>query len=366
MPRRMGLGSAVRITAAAVATAIAFGAASGMTFAVFTGAASSAGPTITTKRVFPAVRGGPAWVVQDSSGGGAGVVADAPLAINNDNRYPTSAGTWPVAFAANEYIDFDMNAPLPGGMPIVGATFNYSWRTAGGAAGNTCVQYETRNRTTGTIISTHAFNPADCTSAGITRAIALPELTSSDLANGVRVRVYHRHPSNRGSDTDIATITGTGYSAFTLYPVQHIDASVAVPVTTVWPFSASDGVAYTSNSTWTAAQNAGRYLRLTYPGYVPAGAVVTGATFTHRFRGLAGGSPCFSLDVYSGATFLANHVGPCPPVGAGYQTTTIPLPEINTVAEANSVVIRLYQWTPGGARRTETDEASVGVNWSLT
>jgi hypothetical protein len=354
----------------AFVVAFTVGAGTGVTFAAFTTTASSAGPTITTKRIFPIARGGPAWQVTDFTGGGAGVVSDAPLAINNDNRFPTTAGAWPVAFSAAAYLEFDMNAPLPGGQPVTGANFNYSWRTVGGGGSTTCYYFETRNGTTNAVIATHGSSaaPVACTTTGATVVTALPELTSSDLANGARVRVYHRNSAGVGSDTDIATITGSALSAFTLYPNSMTDMSVASPgVVTPWSLKTADGISYTSASNLAVAYSATRYLQLTYPAYVQAGTTVTGATFTHTFRdagGAGGPNACFFIGVYTGVTLLATHGSQAVPycnATAAYATTVIPLPEIDTIAEGNSVVVRIYEWTPGGTRKILEDQASVSV-----
>lgn len=354
----------------ALVMGFAIGASTGVTFAAFTGSVSSPGPSVTTKRVFPASRGGPAWEISDFSGGGAGVVADDPLAINNDNRFPTTAGNWPVAFAAAEYLDFDLSSPLPGGMAITGANFNWSWRTVGGGGSTTCYYFDVRNKTTGFVYATHGSPaaPVDCTTSGATTITALPELTNSDQANGVRVRVYHSNSAGVGSDTDIATITGTGYSAFTLYPDSQTDASVAVPITTTWSLDAADGIFYTTASKWLPVASTARYLALTYPSNVQAGATVTGATFTHTFKDAGGTAACFYIGVYSGATLLATHGSGAVPYcnnTAAFATTVIALPEINTVARGNSVVVRIYEWTPGGTRKIQEDLASVGVAYYL-
>ena len=127
--------------------------------------------------------------------------------------------------------------------------------------------------------------------------------------------------------------------------------------------------AYASSSGWSTSFSAGRYLRLRFPAYVPAGSTVSGATFTHTYRSeTAGDTTCYYVEVYGGATLLATHGSPASPVScsssASWTTDTVPLPEVDTVTRANDLRLVLYVRNSGG-RRSLHQLATVGVDWSL-
>ena len=104
--------------------------------------------------------------------------------------------------------------------------------------------------------------------------------------------------------------------------------------------------AYVSAASLPTSFTDSRYLELTFPAYVAAGSAVSGAEFRHRYRSAAdGGTTCYYFEVYSGAALLATHGDAASPVscaGSSYVAETVALPEIDTVAEANSVTIRLF------------------------
>jgi hypothetical protein len=131
--------------------------------------------------------------------------------------------------------------------------------------------------------------------------------------------------------------------------------------------SVSDG-AYISSTGWSTSFDSSRYLDLTFPAYVPTGSVVTGGTFRHSYRSATGGdTTCYYFEVYNGATLLATHGSSGSPVscnaGTTYVTDVISLPEVNTVAEANNLTVRLYVSNSGG-RRSLHQLATLGVDYS--
>lgn len=151
-----------------------------------------------------------------------------------------------------------------------------------------------------------------------------------------------------GSFTYTPNAGFSGTDSFTYRTTNGTYNSSAATVT----ISVED--AYMSAAIWPTAFDSSRYLELTFPGYVAAGSNVTGAEFRHRYRSAsAGDSTCHYFEVYSGATLLATHGGPGSPVScnatASYLTDTVVLPEIDTVAEANAVTIRLFVRNSGAA-----------------
>jgi len=130
----------------------------------------------------------------------------------------------------------------------------------------------------------------------------------------------------------------------------------------------SDG-AYISSSGWSSSFVGSRYLDLTFPAYVAAGSLVTGATFRHDYRSAtAGDTTCYYFEVYSSATLLATHGSAGAPVScnstSSYVSDAIALPEVDTVAEANLLTIRLYVKNSGG-RQSAHRTADLGIVSSL-
>ena len=85
---------------------------------------TNGGPgTYVSKRIFPGVRSSAAWNVRDASGGSAETNSDDTLSYSD--ALVTTTGNWATAFASNRYVEFDFNAPRPGGVTVSSAQFNY-------------------------------------------------------------------------------------------------------------------------------------------------------------------------------------------------------------------------------------------------
>ncbi len=384
MARRVGLSAAVRTTAVAVAAAVAFGAAGGMTFANFAGTASSAGPTVSTKRIFTGARTTSAWDIHDQSGGVASAVdtsgalafADTPTA-----RTTTTGSAWLTAFSLGRYLEFRMNSALPGGIPVTGAAFNFNFATTvGGTTAN--YYFDVRDGATGTVVlATHGSQAAPIGSASTTLmgfTTTLPELTNSDLVNGVRIRVYLWTPGAPGTTsrtrTDVATVSGTGYAPFVMYPASYTDVSGGA-VSAPWELAGADGVAYQSANVWPTSLRAARYIDLTFPAYVPTGASITQVQFTHTFKDISATNPnqAYFYEVVFGGTVIATYGSLTTPFTSnatnGFLTFVINLPEVDTVPEANGVVIRMHGSNTGGGmggRYSLEDAGLLSVTYSLT
>ncbi len=124
-----------------------------------------------------------------------------------------------------------------------------------------------------------------------------------------------------------------------------------------------------SGSGWATSFSGTRYLALRMPAYVPAGAVVTAATFAHGYRSAsAADTICYYFEVYSGAALLGTHGSAGSPAsctsGAAFQAESFSLPEVDTAAKANSVVIKLYL-KDSGAARSQHSLATLQVTYSL-
>jgi hypothetical protein len=97
--------------------------------------------------------------------------------------------------------------------------------------------------------------------------------------------------------------------------------------------------------------------------------VITSATFRHEYRSAtAGDTTCYYFEVYSGATLLATHGSAGSPVSCNattsYASDAVALPEVDTVAEANTVTIKLFVRNSGG-RASQHRIATLGITSSL-
>jgi hypothetical protein len=311
-----------------------------------------------------------AWDLRDASSG-TEANSSSTSAFADALTFPT--GLWPTAFNSANYLEFNANAPLPAGFAVSGAAFNIKY--AAGAAGDTaCYWFEVRRASTGAVIGTHGSTgaPVDCTTGTTQKAVSTPiaELNTTDLANDARIRVYGRESGARPFTVDLGTISGsTPSTAFTLYASSVTDASTGTPTTTPWSLAASGGTAFTTAVNWPAAFDATRYLKLTFPSYVPATATVSGGTFKMNYHPTtAGKNACYYFEVYSGATLIGTHGSTGTPVSCNstttYTTDSVPLPEINTPARANGAIVKTYYWISGnGVRTTDHDLVTLSVNY---
>ena len=158
-----------------------------------------------------------------------------------------------------------------------------------------------------------------------------------------------------------------GYSGTDTFTYAATDGYLTSPDTTVTITIAS--TAYVSSSGWSTTFDSSRYLKLTFPAYVPAGSVVTSATFRHEYRSeTAGDTTCYYFEVYDGATLLATHGSAGSPISCNattsYASDAFVLPEVNTAAKADNVSIKLYVRNSGG-RSSQHKTATLGINYSL-
>lgn len=191
---------------------------------------------IGAKAIFSGERVTSGFDVRDAS---SGVETDrsSTFALAGDGRSTTTAA-WPASFASDRYLQFDMNAPLPGGLSVSSPVFRMTF--ASGAAGATaCVYLEVRSISTGFLLATYgsAGTPAACVTgtspATLTQAIAA--ITSTDLSNDLRIRVFGRDSGTTAMNVDEARVTGSTPSVgFSLYPVRYTDAAGSSPVTLPW------------------------------------------------------------------------------------------------------------------------------------
>jgi len=311
-----------------------------------------------------------AWDLRDASAGGTELNASDPSAFSADGRTMTTTPP-PATFRANRYLQIDFNGPVPASAITSSASFDF--RFAAGRAGSTaCFYFDVRRASTNAVIATHgsAAAPVGCVTGTGQSAFstALSEVSTGTVASDLRLRVYMRATGSVAPAVDLATVRLTGpLGTATLYDVDLGDRLGGATVDAGWPLAAQGGNVYRSASLWSPAFSASRYLRLTAPSYVPAGATVTGASFVHRFRRVSGGTVCWYLQVLQGTTVIGTHGSPASPIsctsGGGYRTDTVSLPEINSPARANGTVLKLYVRSSTG-RASEHDLAELSINYA--
>jgi hypothetical protein len=344
----------------------------GISFAAFSSTTSNPGSSFTAKRIFPGVRSIASNDIRDASAGGAEVNTADPFTTAGDGR-TTTTGNWSNAFAANRWLEYDLNGPLPSGLAVSSPQFEFRF-AATGAARTGCFYFEVYRKSTSTLIGTHGSSgsPIGCVTGTTQTAFTTPiaEVTSTTIANDLRIRVYGRDSGNSAMRVDRATVTGsTPYSAFTLNETTYRDQADTTVATTIWSVAAADAANYQSSNNWAAAFNAARYLKFSTSLFVPAGATMTSANFVYSYRpNTNANNNCWYFETYNGTTLLATHGSPASPVSCHnlsftFKTDTVAIPEV-TAADLNNLVIKAYH-RDSNVGRSRTDFVRVDVNYYL-
>ncbi len=346
----------------AIAASLAFGGFS---------SGSTAAHSVQTKRIFSGSRVAGVRQLTDAS---SGTATANPDVLSFAEGTVKTTGAWATSFNAARYFQFNFASPLPAGVPVSGATFDFRM-LPNTSTDTVCYYFEVHRQSDNSLLATHYSSSSPQCVTGTTwttNSVALPEVTTSDIANDLYVKVFGRDSTAaRAWKIDMGTITLTEYSTSeTLYQKAYIDASTGTATTTTWSLDAADSSTYTNLSNWATSFSATRYLQFTFPAYVPSGAVVTGATFIHSYKNVtAGDNICHYFEVYSSTTLLAAHGSTGTPVSCNattsFVTDTVSIPEVNTVARANSVVIKDYVRDATAARKSLDDRDTLTVTYYL-
>jgi hypothetical protein len=354
----------------ALAACAAITQLTGPTLAAFSTSTATQG-TMSAKGVFAGTRSWPGWDLRDASSGTEANASDAKAF----SGVTATTKTWATAWGTTRYLTYDMNSPLPAGVATSGVTLNFDFADSNvSATTQVCFYFEVLLRSTSAVIGTHGStaSPVACepTTTIHTTSTPLPEVTTSDIADDLRIKVYAMRTTTAGTMlVDRAVVSGSSTVApFTLYETSSVDAANAVVATTPWSIATADATAYQEATNWPAAFNTARYLKVTFPTYLPASATVTSAQLVHTFRpAVATTTACYYLDVLSGATVIATYgsaVSPYCATGAAYTTNTILTPALNTAARVNGAIVRLYVRT-STAGRTLHDLFRLDVGYSV-
>lgn len=366
LPLRRSLRRAV-----VVGAALAAFATTSVALAAFTSTDSS-GAAYATKRIFAGVRSSWAWDVRDASAG-AGETNSSDTLSYVDARTVTTK-SWSSAFAPTRFDDFDFGAGLPAGVPVTSATFTLTL-AATRTPDTVCYYVDVRRASTNALLGTHGSSgtPSACVT-GLTQTTTTvdvsAEVTTTDIANDLRIRVYGNNSTSRPMTIDRASMTiAMPYATATLLEKRWDDEADGVAAATLWPLVSTDGTAYSTTGSFATTFSTTRYVKFT-----PNVAVATGSTITNAQLQLAyksatnGDQTCWYLEVYNGATLIGTHGSSATPVScnstASYVTDTVALPEISSPAIANAVVLRVYMKN-SGARKASFDLVQLDVNYYL-
>jgi hypothetical protein len=360
---------ALTLTLVAVALGV-----TGIAWAAFSHSTSNPPSTFTAKRIFPAERVTAAWDLDDAADGSAATVS---YAVAYADAVVDTSGNWAATWSTSRYLEYELASPLPAGLPVTGVAFDFTFADNDGGGGNQwCYYFETRKTSDGTLIQAHGSSGSTigCETLGnlTTISTALAEITTTDQANDLTIRVYGMHSGGaKKVDVDRATVSGAGYSTFTLYPNHDVDSSTGTASTAYWGPAKANSQSYTSGA-WATSYSGTRFLEFTFPAYVPSSATLTAASFEYVYRSSSGviDNVCYYFEVYSGGSLIGTHGGTGSDIDcnatASYETISTALAEVDTVAEANAIVIKLYTKNTGVvAKASLTDAARLKLTYSL-
>lgn len=357
---------------AVVGAAAAMFVTTSAALAGFSSLASGGGGGLSTKRIFPGVRSAWAWDVRDASGGGAETNSSDALSYADGVTLTTK--NWSTAFSATRFDDFDFNASLPAGITVTSATFTFTF-TPSRNNDDACFYVDVRRASTNALLGTHGSSgsPSACSTRGATVSATVDvsaEVTSTDIANDLRIRVYGNNSTSRAIKIDLASVTvTTPWSTAALMRKRWDDEADAVSAVSLWPLVATDGTAYASVGNLATTFNAARYLKFTANEAVPTGSTITGAQVQLAYKSAtAGDTTCWYFEVYSGATLIGTHGSAGTPVScnatASYVTDTVAIPELNTAAAANTLVLKAYMRN-SGSRKASVELVQVDLTYYL-
>ena len=198
--------------------------------------AASAAAGLASGAIFPGERVTTAFHLIDRSSG-SDVDASSPFAFPSDGLVATTAA-WAAGFSSDRYLEFDLNASLPGGLVVSSASFAFHF-SSNSAVGVTCHWFEVRRISTGAVVATHgsASVPVACATGAtlLASTVPIPAVDTTGLANDLRIRVFGSDSAADGMRIDRTTVAGeTAYAAFELYPVTFRDAADSTPAVVPW------------------------------------------------------------------------------------------------------------------------------------
>jgi hypothetical protein len=176
-------------------------------------------------RIFTGDRDTVAFSVTDTSSGSSTDGSNS-YAFASDGRYYTSYA-FGSSFDTGRYLELDLNSPLPAGLAVSSGQLSLRFSGASGGT-STCVYVEIRQASSGSLVSTHGSSgsPLGCSSGTsfTTVSPSLSAVTTTDIVNDLRVRIYASDSAAGALRVDAVTVGGSSpYASFTLYPILTRD-----------------------------------------------------------------------------------------------------------------------------------------------
>ena len=318
--RSIRWGVAIGVSLAAFATA-------SVAFASFSTPATGGGGNLTTKRIFPGVRSAWPWDIRDQSGGVSEANASDPLSFAD--AVVQTTGNWSNAFSTTRFDDFDYGAGRAAGIPVTSATFSFTFAPSQSTA-NACFYVEVRRASTNALLGTHGSSgtPSACTTGGAQLAATVDvsaEVTTTDIANDLRIRVYADSTKSKAITIELATVSvTTPYATATIFATRWDDESTGAPAVTLWPLVAADGTVYTSASAFLVTFSPTHYIKFTPNEAIPAGSTITSAQVQFGYKSAtAGNTACWYFEVYNGATLIGTHGSSTTPVSCNSTSASV-------------------------------------------
>ena len=309
-----------------------------------------------------------AYNLRDASNG-TEVDASNPASFADALNFSSPA--WGPSFSATSYLDFALGSPLRDGSAVTSASLAFRFANAASAQG--CFYVEVRRASTNALVSTSGSAASPYCVSGTSQTttdVELNGVTSGTIANDLKLRVYGRSSTSQAFVVDQATGSVTGNDGtFTLHPERLIVGTGGSEFPFAWSLSFDDDDPFENTTAWGSTYSTSRYIKTTFPGYVPAGATIQSVSLTNVFRSDTSGRPvCNYVETFAGASSIGVHniAGSdrvCSPSNVVDVTDTINLPEVDTVAEANSLSARIYYRRTGNATTTRTDQVRLSITY---
>jgi len=364
-----------RIRAALLALMLAglVGASASAIHAAFWSTTSNPSSSFNAERIFARTRYISAWDLRDASGG-AGETNSSDTVSYTDARLYVG-GTPGTTANTGKYVEFNFNSPLPPGSGVSSSSFTFSF-ASNKAAGNPCYYLEVRRTSDNALLATYGSSgsPIAC-AAGTTvstTTTSLPILTTTTDANDLRIRAITWDPNNKSVDIDAgyASVTTSLGVTYPLYENTFSDVLSGAATTTTWSLPSADSAQYTSVANWATTFAGTRYLKFTFPiPIMPTGATVTSVSLDFSYKSATGGdTSAWYADVLQNTTLLATHGSSGTPISSNatgaFVTDNVSLPEVDTAAELNNVVVKAYMKN-SGTRKTLIDQVRLVVQYEL-
>ena len=365
--RRPKLGVLVAFVLAVVTTPFA----ASPVWAAFTSTTTTASSSMAAKRIFTGTRTVVAHNLFDATNG-----TDNSDPIAASDTLKDATGNWSTAFSATRFLEYDLDGPQPAGLTPTAVTFDFGYADAKNSTSDqACYYFEVRRISTGALVNTYGSSAAPIGCAATNTFVTdhtsiLGDVGSTDIANDLRIRVYFK-TNNGASWVDLATVTVTTASTSIVEYAERVnDQSTGTAIDKSWKVAYVDSLNYQSKGNWPTTYATTKYVSYTFPASLPSGATINSVTLTNSYRPVAATTLCYYFEVYNGATLLASHGSSSSDVSCNSSITTfvtdsISLPEVNTVALANAVTVKMYMRSNPG-KASQQDVVTLGINWSLT